>query len=462
MCRFSVPPGYVRSKPPEKPKFGALIPVIDAILEADKTAPPKQRQTAKRIFERLRDEHGFSGGYTVVKDHVRLARTRNRETFVPLSHLPGHAQVDFGESVGVIGGMRMKLHVFCFDLPHSDACFVKAYPAETTEAFLDGHVSAFTFFGGVPLSILYDNLKIAVARILGDGKRTRTRSFTELLSHYLFDDRFGRPGKGNDKGKVEALVKYTRANFLTPMPHAASFAASTPHWSSVAATAKLSMSAAMRRRSLCGFTLIRQCFVICLRCPSNHARSVPRRSPPPPWYATEATTIQCRRHLVSATCWSKASSMKSSSSVAPGWSRDILVYTGVASSPSISRHYLALIERKPGALDQAAPLQGWTLPESLRHLRRLLEARMGRRGKREFIQVLRLMEAFPQTAVVAAATDAIRLGAISFDAVKQLVLAGLEQRPVRLDLTVYPYLPAPTVHTTAAADYAVPLSRRAA
>ena len=129
MCRYSVPPGYVRSKPPEKPKLGALIPVIDAILEADKAAPAKQRHTAKRIFERLRDEHGFSGGYTVVKDHVRLARTRSRETFVPLSHPPGHAQVDFGESIGVIGGVRMKLHVFCFDLPHSDACFVKAYPA---------------------------------------------------------------------------------------------------------------------------------------------------------------------------------------------------------------------------------------------------------------------------------------------------------------------------------------------
>jgi transposase len=87
----------------------------------------------------------------------------------------------------------MKLHVFCFDLPHSDACFI-AYPAETTEAFLDGHVSAFAFFGGVPFSILYDYLKIAVARILGDGKRQRTRAFTELVSHYLFQERFGRPG----------------------------------------------------------------------------------------------------------------------------------------------------------------------------------------------------------------------------------------------------------------------------
>jgi transposase len=164
-----------------------------------------------------------------VKDYVRIARTKSREVFVPLAHPPGHAQVDFGECIGVIGGVRIKLHVFCFDLPQSDACFIKAYPAETTEAFLDGHVSAFAFFGGVPLSISYDNLKIAVARILGDGKRQRTRAFTELVSHYLFQERFGRPGKGNDKGKVEALVKYSRANFLTPVPHAASFDALNGH-----------------------------------------------------------------------------------------------------------------------------------------------------------------------------------------------------------------------------------------
>ena len=102
---------------------------------------------------------------------------------------------------------------------------MKAYPAETTEAFLDGHVSAFSFLGGVPQSILYDNTKLAVARILGDGKRQRTRSFTELQSHYLFEDRFGRPGKGNDKGKVEGLVGYTRRNFLVPIPSFESFEA---------------------------------------------------------------------------------------------------------------------------------------------------------------------------------------------------------------------------------------------
>jgi transposase len=210
MCRFSLPPGYTRTMPVVKPKLGALLPVIDAILEADRSAPVKQRHTAKRIFERLRDEQGFAGGYTVVKDYVRVSLARGRETFVPLAHPPGHAQVDFGEAVGVIGGVRQKIHFFCMDLPQSDACFVKAYPRETTEAFLDGHVASFAFIGGVPLSILYDNLKIAVAKICGDGKRERTRAFTELVSHYLFADRFGRPGKGNDKGKVEGLVKYAR------------------------------------------------------------------------------------------------------------------------------------------------------------------------------------------------------------------------------------------------------------
>jgi transposase len=154
MCRYSAPPGYTRSKPPAKPKLGPLIPVIEAILEADKSAPPKQRHTAKRIFERLKTEQGYTGGDTSVKDYVRIAKGRIRETFVPLAHPPGHAQIDFGEAIGIIGGERQKMHVFFMDLPHSDAPFIKAYPAETSEAFLDGDVSAFPFFGGVPQSIL--------------------------------------------------------------------------------------------------------------------------------------------------------------------------------------------------------------------------------------------------------------------------------------------------------------------
>jgi len=125
-------------------------------------------------------------------------------------------------------------------------------------------------------------------------------------------------------------------------------------------------------------------------------------------------------------------------------------------------HYLALIETKPNALDQAAALQGWDLPEGFQHLRHLLEARMGNRGKREFIQVLRLMEAAPQDVVASAVTEAIRLGAIGFDAVKQITLARIERRPVRLDLAAYPHLPKLAVKTTLAADYAVLVPEMAA
>ena len=136
------------------------------------------------------------------------------------------------------------------------------------------------------------------------------------------------------------------------------------------------------------------------------------------------------------------------------YERDDFVYDPI--------HYLPLLERKTGALDQAAPLQGWDLPEEFDTLRRLLESRMGRRGKREFVQVLRLLETFSLQEVQAAVKDAIRLGAVSFDAVKHLVLCRLEGRPPKLDLELYPYLPRVRVGTTSAGDYMALLSGRAA
>ena len=125
-------------------------------------------------------------------------------------------------------------------------------------------------------------------------------------------------------------------------------------------------------------------------------------------------------------------------------------------------HYLPLLEQKIGALDQAAPLQDWDLPEEFGTLRRLLESRMGRRGKREFVQALRLLETFSMAEVHSAVRDALRLGAISFDAVKHLVLCRLEGRPSRLDLELYPYLPRVRVSTTCTGDYMSLLSGRAA
>ena len=155
MLAYSVPPGYRRQTPPRKPKLSPYTGVIDRILEDGLGRPRKQRHTAKRIFERLRDEYGFDGQYTIVKDYVREHRRQSREMFVPLSHAPSHAQCDFGEALVVISGVERKAHCFVIDLPHSDGCYVKAYPAETTEAFLDGHVSAFAFLGGVPRRVSF-------------------------------------------------------------------------------------------------------------------------------------------------------------------------------------------------------------------------------------------------------------------------------------------------------------------
>jgi transposase len=453
MMAFSVPPGYRRSKPPARPKLDPFIGVIDRILEEDKSRPAKQRHTSKRIFERLRDEHGYAGGLTIVKDYVHERRLRQREVFVPLGHQAGHAQVDFGEAIGIIGGVERKIHFFAFDLPYSDACFVVAYPAETSEAFCDGHVRAFTFFGGVPQSILYDNTKLAVARILGDGKRQRTRVFSELQSHYLFEDRFGRPGKGNDKGKVEGLVGYARRNFLVPIPVFDSFEALNAY-----------LLDCCRRRM--GDRLRGHHETIGERLERDLAAL--RKPLPPPYDACEKlgtsvsslSLVRYRRND-----YSVPTSYGHREVIVRGYVHEVVIACGtevVARHPrSYERedfvfdplHYLALIERKINALDQAAPLAGWELPEEFARLRRLLEARMGKQGKREFVQVLRLLETFRRDDVVAGIKEAMARGAIGFDAVKHLVLCRIERRPPRLDLTVYPYLPRATVATTSPRTY---------
>ena len=209
--------------PIKRPKLDGFTEIIDQWLGDDVGRPRKQRHTAKRVFDRLRDEHGFTGGYTIVKDYVRDQQRRRREMFVPLHHAPGHAQADFGEALVVIGGIEQKAHFFALDLPHSDASYIRAYPAATAEAWVDGHVHAFAFFGRVPRSVLYDNDRCLVVRILADGTRKRARLFSGFLSHYVIQDRYGRPGKGNDKGSVEGLVGWARRNFMVPLPRFASW-----------------------------------------------------------------------------------------------------------------------------------------------------------------------------------------------------------------------------------------------
>jgi transposase len=212
------PPGYHRTAPRPRPKLDPFLPVIHQILEGDRKAPRKQRHTARRVFERLRDEYGYQGGLTVVKDAVRAWRRGRAEVFVPLAHRPGEAQVDFGQAEITLDGRTATVALFAMTMPYSDATFVCAFPRECTEAFLEGHVRAFAFFGGVPRRISYDNSKIAVARITGGRERKVTAEFLRLKCHHLFDSHFCLVRRPNEKGHVETLIGYARRNFLVPVP----------------------------------------------------------------------------------------------------------------------------------------------------------------------------------------------------------------------------------------------------
>ncbi|NIN67200.1 MAG: IS21 family transposase, partial [Anaerolineae bacterium] len=174
--------------------------------------------TAKRIFERLRDEHEYQGGQTIVKDAVRAWKQRQAEAFVPLVHRPGDAQVDFGEAQVTLRGERVKVAMFVMTLTYSDAIYIQVFPKECTETFQEGHKRAFEFFGGVPQRISYDNSKIAVSKITGGRGREATREFLRLEGHFLFAHHFCRVRRPNEKGHVENLLGYARRNYLVPVP----------------------------------------------------------------------------------------------------------------------------------------------------------------------------------------------------------------------------------------------------
>jgi hypothetical protein len=374
--------------------------------------------------------------------------------FVPLSHAPGHGQADFGEALAIIGGVETKVHYLCISLPQSDDLFVKAYPKENMEAFCDGHNAAFCYFGGVVQSMLYDNTKLAVGRIKKDGSRLFTQRFDELVSHYLFDTKFGRPGKGNDnKGKVEGLVGYVRRNFLVPVPRFESFDSLNQ--------SLVEKSKQRRDRILRGhketvgerFDADRNAFLPLPPFPYDACDKVDTRVNSlsqvryktndysvPVAYGHRDVHVRAYVHEVVISCGNEEIARHTRS-----YDKEDFIFDPL--------HYLPLLEMKTEALDQAMPIQGWQLPEQFSTIHRLLEARMGKKGKREYVQVLRLLDTFKIEEVSHAVGDAISLQAISFDAVKHLLLCHIERRPPRLDLAEYPYLPKAHVQTTSAREY---------
>jgi transposase len=433
------PPGYRRTKPKRPSVLDPLLPVVHQILEDDRKAPKKQRHTAKRIFDRLRAEHGYQGGLTTVKDAVRAWRLRTAEVFVPLAHPPGEAQADFGQAEITLDGRAATVALFVMTLPYSDAIFVAAFPRECTEAFLEGHVRAFEFFGGVPRRISYDNSKIAVARITGTRDRKLTDEFLRLKSHHLFREHFCLVRRPNEKGHVETLVGFARRNFLVPVP--AAHGGLEPLNARLRADCLEDLSRKLRGKPATKAALLAEERAAMLPLPAE-------------------AFLAARVEQPTADSLSLVRFDTNDDSVPTAYAHHKLTVVGTVDAVRIVAgdrvvaehrrcrdrervtddpvHYLALLERKPGALDFAAPLEGRELPVCFGALRRRLAAEFGGPGTRRFIKVLRLLERASPRELTRAVERALELGVADADAVRLILehrgeeavdLFGLDGRP---------------------------------
>jgi transposase len=226
-----VPPAKRSPSSRPVPRLGAYRALIDAWLEADRDAPRKQRHTAKRIWRRLVDEHGADVAETTVRDYVRSRKRAMGwpigEVYVPQVHAPGVlAEVDWGEAQIELAGVATRVHLFLMRASFSGAAFCQASPVETQQAFLELHVEAFEWFGGIFEQVRFDNLGSAVKQVLRGRRRVETDRFIALRSHYLFCSQFTTPGiqGAHEKGGVEGEVGRFRRNHLVPVPAVADLA----------------------------------------------------------------------------------------------------------------------------------------------------------------------------------------------------------------------------------------------
>lgn len=215
-------PRYTLKQPRDKPVSDQWRSKVEEILEADKTAPRKQRHTARRIFDRLVSEEDYIGSSRTIRQLVADIRNKPAsKASIPLLFGPGKdAQVDFGESYAYIGGLLVKLQGFEMRLNYSRRKFIQYFPSTDKEAFLEGHVRAWEYFGGVVERVSYDNLSAAVAHVGQGKKRTLTREFQKLVGYYNFRTNFCQPGEegAHEKGGVESGIGFSRRNWMVPPP----------------------------------------------------------------------------------------------------------------------------------------------------------------------------------------------------------------------------------------------------
>jgi transposase len=445
-----VPPPRKRPEGRPAPKLGEFRALIDEWLIADQLEPRKQRHTAKRIWRRLVDEHGADVAEVTVRQHVHK---RRRElglgvgaVFVPQVHAPARtAEVDWGEAEVDLSGARTRVHLFHMRSCFSGAAFTMASPVETQQAFLEGHVLAFGWFGGVFSEVRYDNLGSAVKKVLRGRRRVETDRFVAMRSHYLFESLFTTPGiaGAHEKGGVEGEVGRFRRNHLVPVP-------------SVGSIGQLNRLLADATEG----DLTRRITGRPVTVADQLAAERPLlRALPAPFDCTETTTVRVDAKALVTVRQNRYSvpvalaGLRVSAAIGATEIRimhrdgQVAVHErlhGKHGTRATLDHYLELLARKPGALARSLPLAqerdrgNW--PQTFDELWAALRARWGAsEADRQMVDVLMLCREHGPATVELAARGVLSAGAIDGRAVAVLArrtsptapltrLEGLEAR----------------------------------
>lgn len=453
-------PVYNRTEPYARPALGDFTGVVDEILSADKDLPRKRRHTAKRIFERLRDEWGYAGGESTVRAYVaerkREMGIAARAVTFPIDHQPREAaaQMDWGERVAAIAGIETKVHLCCVRLNYSGHFLVQVFPAERQEMMFEGHRRAFEFFGGVPPRITYDNLTSAVKKVLKGRNRDEQSEFAAFRAQYLYESDFCNRAAPWEKGGVENMIGYVGRNYFVPAPRFPSIE---------------DLNA----------DLFDWCAENALRIPHGRERTVGElfdEEAPHLIALPERPPECCKTYNVKASHESIVSHETNRYSVPVAYANRKLVLKTFAFSVVIAAadrviarhrrsflryeyvleplHYVPLLARKPGALLYAKPFKDWKLPAIFAAFHAALLDRDPLGGGKEYVKVLLLLRDHTIEALEQALNAAWRLRAINADAVACL-LAQSAAPPTpgaaALDMSRFPDLAplrvaAPDVH----------------
>jgi len=423
------PEGYQRKKLHTAPKIAPYQSRIEELLKESEQMPRKQRYTGHKIYQLLQLE-GYRGSESNLHRYVSQQRRarKHRPAYLPLEFDIGQdAQVDWGEAQAEINGVRQTVQMFVMRLNYSKARFVMAFPFQKQEAFFEGHIQAFHFFGGVPRRITYDNLKTAVFRVLEGHHRQEQRAFTAFRSYYLFESNYCTPAQGHEKGGVESDVGYAQRNFFAPIPNAKDFAELNAVLHQACLNDMLrntrgenrTVAEVWQSEKSSLLPLAPHDFPDC----SNHTARVNPYS---------QVVFETNRYSVPAEYVGKQLALRAY----PFRVEVLSASTVVAEHPRCFEreqdilnplHYLGLLEQRPGAFEYALPIRQWRqtwTPEYEKMLDLLRKNKPDGSGVREFVAILKLHRDHPADMVDRAVKQALDLGAAHLDGV-QLCLRQL-------------------------------------